>query len=147
MIEYVAPTQADLDRLMPMRRRFDKIEAFVNVNGREVMENVIRQSYISQVIKLDDEILGLWGLQTNVFSPIGYIWLITTDAVERHRMAFLRESVRITERCQRMCAALVAHVDTRNVASIKWLEWLNFRAGAIERFADDTLFQRFERRA
>lgn len=62
----------------------------------------------------------------NVLAGVGAPWLLGTDAVERHYVAFLRCSVGFRDQLLRRYSTLRNFVDARNRASIRWLRWLGF---------------------
>lgn len=60
----------------------------------------------------------------NVLAGVGAVWLLGTDAVERHQMRFLRESKRWHSQLLADYVVLRNFVDERNSVSIRWLTWL-----------------------
>ncbi|RJT42009.1 DUF2833 domain-containing protein [Mesorhizobium waimense] len=62
----------------------------------------------------------------NVLAGVGAPWLLGTDAVDRHYVAFLRRSVGFRDQLLRRYSTLRNFVDVRNRASIRWLRWLGF---------------------
>lgn len=62
----------------------------------------------------------------NVLAGVGAPWLLGTDAVERHYVAFLRGSVVWRDQLLRRYPTMRNLVDVRNKASIRWLRWLGF---------------------
>lgn len=62
----------------------------------------------------------------NILAGIGAPWLLGTDAVERHYVAFLRRSVGFRDQLLRRYPTMRNFVDVRNRASIRWLRWLGF---------------------
>jgi hypothetical protein len=59
----------------------------------------------------------------------GVPWLLGTDAVERHALAFLRSNPAYVARMQARFGRLSNWVDARNATSIRWLRWLGFTIG------------------
>jgi hypothetical protein len=53
-------------------------------------------------------------------------WLITTDEVERHPIAFARASRRVLPLMRAELGGLTNVVDVRHTVCIRWLKWLGF---------------------
>ncbi len=62
----------------------------------------------------------------NVLTRTGAPWLLGTDAVTTHYVAFLRRSVDWREQLLQRYRVLMNAVDDRNTASKRWLKWLGF---------------------
>lgn len=60
----------------------------------------------------------------NILTGVGAAWLLGTDAVERHQLRFLRESIDWRDQLLQRYSVLRNFVDTRNAVSIRWLRWL-----------------------
>lgn len=74
----------------------------------------------------------------------GVPWMITTDQVALRVRDFLRGSVDRLARAKGEYDCLVNYVDARNVAAVRWLQWLGFTMHAPEPFGLDGLpFHRF----
>lgn len=68
-------------------------------------------------------------------------WAVFTNVIERYPITFLRES-RHFVRSQK--ADLVNYVDARNIATVKWLQWLGFTIDESEPYGlKGELFHRF----
>lgn len=61
-------------------------------------------------------------------NPIGNIWLLGTDAIERHSRTFLRNSKPVLEEVFNDTGALALSnsVHAKNLVHIRWLQWLGF---------------------
>lgn len=53
-------------------------------------------------------------------------WLVTTDVVDRHPLAFARASRRVVRTMLKDHALLENYVDSRHTVCVKWLAWLGF---------------------
>jgi hypothetical protein len=60
----------------------------------------------------------------NILAGVGAPWLLGTEAVERHYIAFLRNSVGFRDQLLRRYPVMRNFVDDRNKASKRWLAWL-----------------------
>lgn len=63
----------------------------------------------------------------NILAGVGAPWLLGTDAVEKHYVTFLRQSVDFRAQLLARYSVLRNFVDSRNRVSIRWLQWLGFR--------------------
>lgn len=63
----------------------------------------------------------------NVLCGSGRVWLIATDEVLEHQVAFLRRCRPILARMQAVYSVLANEVAAENLNAIRWLEWLGFK--------------------
>jgi len=56
----------------------------------------------------------------------GCPWLLGTDAVETHAIAFLRRNRAQVRLMLAVFGTLANHIDSRNIVSRRWLEWMGF---------------------
>ena len=59
-------------------------------------------------------------------TPQHKVWLLGTDAIDRHPMTFLRHSKPVLEQLFIGHPYLWNFVHKKNIVHIKWLEWLGF---------------------
>jgi hypothetical protein len=82
---------------------------------------------------------------TSLLLGEGNIWLIGTDAILDHQMAFLRRCRPLLDRMQAAYSRLSNYVAADNLAAVNWLRWLNFKFEEAKPMGPDgTLFHRFE---
>lgn len=62
----------------------------------------------------------------NLLGGKGVPWLLGTDLIERHGMAFLRRNRKFIPIMMTLYNHLENHVDARNTVAIAWLKWLGF---------------------
>lgn len=73
----------------------------------------------------DDKVLCMYGLATpSAISNRGYLWLLTTDALEEHKFLFVRHSQLVIENALKTYELIVGHVQVGNAPARKWLRWL-----------------------
>lgn len=63
----------------------------------------------------------------SILGGIGAPWLLGTDAVEEHYVAFIRLSVSFRDQLFTRYPIMRNFVDDRNKASKRWLQWLGAR--------------------
>lgn len=62
----------------------------------------------------------------NVLAGVGAPWLLGTNAIETHAVAFLRYSVEFRGQLLSRYQILRNYVDERNVVAVRWLQWVGF---------------------
>jgi hypothetical protein len=78
----------------------------------------------------------------------GTPWLLGTDLVEAHAVAFLRRNKPVVAEMLARYPYLSNRVDARNIQSIRWLKWLGFTFYPAEPFGPDgRAFHLFDMRA
>lgn len=110
-------------------RQADRDEVFA-ASGRSPADALIfslRKSSHAWTAMIDGVPEVMFGVgDLNVLAGVGAPWLLGTDAVERHYVAFLRCSVGFRDQLLQRYSTLRNFVDVRNRASIRWLRWLGF---------------------
>ena len=84
-------------------------------------------SEVSFAAMLDGEVLAMFGA-----SASGEVWVLTSNAVQRHPRAFLRCCRPALELLWEHCGHLTNYVDARFGACIRWLSWLGCELGPAE---------------
>ncbi len=96
----------------------------------------------AQTVFINDEPAAMFGIVD--FGDFNQVWAVFTRAIDRHPIAFLRESKRLADTfpCE-----VVNFVDARNVKAVKWFRWLGFEVSEAEPFGmNGELFHRFSNR-
>lgn len=93
----------------------------------------------AQTIFFNDEPAAMWGISR--MEDHNVVWAVFTKAIERHPIAFLRESRRLAEGFD---CDVENYVDARNTAAVKWFKWLGFHVSEpVPYGANGELFHRF----
>lgn len=126
----VVPARAAHVRSIARRmRQADRDEVFA-ASGRSPVGALtfsLRKSSHAWTAIIDGVPEVMFGVgELNVLAGIGAPWLLGTDAVDRHYVAFLRRSVWFRDQLLRRYPTMRNFVDVRNRASIRWLRWLGF---------------------
>ena len=75
-------------------------------------------------------------------------WLLSTDGIMRHRMAFLRANKPYVREMLDLHPHLAGMVHAANTVSIRWLRWMGFAVGAVQPWGPfGALFRPFEMRS
>ena len=70
---------------------------------------------------------AVWGVApASLLGETGIPWLLGTDLIERHAVAFLRGCRGALDDLQRGFLVLRNLVDARNGLALRWLRWLGF---------------------
>lgn len=74
---------------------------------------------------VDDEIACIWGLiPPTLMSSQAYLWLYTTELVNKHTFVFVRYSQRAIEEMLKEYQTIVGHCEIDNARAIRWVKWL-----------------------
>lgn len=122
-IEIIAATARQADR--------DEIEEGCGQSIASALTLGLRSSVAPMVIAWGHTPLAALGDAS--YSPgagIGIPWLISTTAIEKHPLAFLRVCKPLVAQMLDRHVSLINYVDARNHAAIRWLEWLGFGMGS-----------------
>ena len=93
----------------------------------------------ARTVFIDEEPAAMFGIID--YGDHNVVWAVFTRAIDRHPIAFLRESKRLADGFGR---DVVNYVDARNVKAVKWFRWLGFEVSAPEPYGPaGALFHRF----
>ena len=81
----------------------------------------------------DGQVAAIWGvIQPTVISNRMYLWLFTTDLVDKHKFLLVRHSQLFIDRVLKRYPVIVGHVSIHNDRAKRWLRWLGAEFGPIE---------------
>lgn len=104
-----------------------------------------RGSIMCKTVMVDGEIGAMWGLGGELIGDIGMPWLVTSPAIERVPVFFVRQSQRELAAMLRVRRTLVNVVDDRYRRAHRFLEVLGFSVGQPEPFTGTgAMVRRFE---
>lgn len=116
---YVAKRLRDADRM--------EIAAATLMDPKHIMMATYWHSPIHLCGTVDDEPVVVFGVATtSLLSDVGQPWMLATDKIEEHQMAFLRRCRHYVEDWRGQFSCLENVVDARNLKAILWLDWLGF---------------------
>lgn len=96
----------------------------------------------ASTVFINEEPAAMFGIVD--YGDYNIVWAVFTRAIERHPIAFLRESKRLALAFDR---AVINFVDARNVKAVKWFRWLGFEVSEPEPYGPQgVLFHRFTNR-
>lgn len=142
-----AATAADCSRLAANLRAADRAEVqAAGMSSYKAVGKAFRSGIMTRTAFVDGEIAAMWGLGGTLLSDVGHPWLLTTAAVERIPVTFLKVARR------ELAAMVVTRRLLRNwvaadyAGAVRLLEVLGFTLFAPEPFGlrGDRLFRRFE---
>lgn len=114
----------DLGPVASNMRPVDLIEcSAVRESPEEALFEGLLVSDICQTILLDDEVVGIWGLQR--LSPgTASGWLLGTPRLNENSFEFARTSRRMLDEYKELFPVITNAVWVGNVDSVRWLEFL-----------------------
>lgn len=147
----VAAKPSHIDRLAPFVRECDRRELWTGWRHEPAaaLRYGLERSTHAWTGFIDFEPVCMFGVVPgSLLGGSGTPWLIGTDAMVLHQMAFLRRCRPQLVRMQRTYQHLVNYVAADNEASVRWLRWLGFTVHeSIELGPDRVQFRKFEWRA
>jgi hypothetical protein len=97
----------------------------------------------ARTVFINEEPAAMFGIVD--YGDYNFVWAVFTRAIERHPIAFLRESKRLADSFDR---EVVNYVDARNLKAVKWFQWLGFEVSDPEPYGPKgLLFHRFTNRS
>ncbi|MCY1362613.1 hypothetical protein D9M68_159250 [compost metagenome] len=129
MIEVRRLEAVDIPHLLGIVRAPDiaEIEEGCGQGLRQALEHGLQYSVEPLLILYGGLPLAAFGEVSHVPGVVGVPWLISTTHLERHPRPFLRACRPLLARMLERHPTLTNYVDARNLAAIRWLQWLGFR--------------------
>ncbi len=144
-------TEADAVAMAPHLRAHDAAELHqsAGMTPLQGLRHGVRESTESWVWVPEYVAIAMWGVHVDsVLSGSAIVWLLTTTAVERHPVAFLRRSRALLRDLRHRYPCLHGLVDREYSRSRAWLDWLGATFHApVSAGLTDTLFHPFEIRS
>lgn len=129
----IVPARASHIRTIAARMRREDVEEVFASSGKSpaaALTFSFRRSAVCMTGLVNGRPEVMFGAaDLNVLAGVGAPWLLGTDAVERHQVAFLRYSLEWRSQLLGRYAVLRNFVHVRNTVAVRWLEWLGFRFG------------------
>lgn len=105
----------------------DEVAAASGKTPAEALVYSLRKSSVAYTALVNGVPEVMFGVgDINILAGVGAPWLLGTEAVERHYVAFLRGSVKWRNQLLRRYPVMRNFVDDRNRAAKRWLKWLGF---------------------
>jgi hypothetical protein len=127
----IVPARAAHVRTIARRMREADRDEVVAGSGRTPAGALIfslRKSSCAWTALIDGVPEVMFGVgDLNILAGVGAPWLLGTDAIDRHYIAFLRRSVDWRDQLLRRYPTMRNLVHDRNRAAIRWLRWLGFK--------------------
>lgn len=122
--------QADASHIAPIAagmRQADRNEvwATAGIIAEDAVKLSLEHSEIARTWLVDGLPASIGGI-TRISETVGTIWLLGTDAIDRHQRAFIVDSCAVFAEIRKGYDALFNFVDVRNEKAVRWLKWLRF---------------------
>lgn len=136
MVKFTEPTQEQLLYIADHLKKDDYRE-IVGLSGRTcVRDNLLlcaRCSQWARVALFDGVPVAAFGVYpTNPFAKVGCIWMLTTEATQRHKYYTGKKSRAGIQALLQDWDMLWNYVDAGNVQTIQWLKWMGATVGEPE---------------
>lgn len=124
----IVPARPAHVRTIARRMRSADVEEIRAASGKtsgQALSFSLRKSSSAWTVMIDGRPEIMFGVgDISVLAGVGAPWLLGTDEVERHYVAFARQSVNLRDQLLARYPVLRNVVDERNRVSIRWLRWL-----------------------
>ena len=121
-------TQEDIDYLCNNLRPEDREEVIASHGSTKEALQLgfdISEECVTFIVTETNEIAGIYGVAKQC-DTVACVWLLTTPAVTKIWITFLRESKRLTKEMNKKYTILTNSVDAEYTTSIRWLKFLGF---------------------
>lgn len=98
----------------------------VGMTGQRALWRSYRAAYYTATAIVDGEVAAVWGVGGSPLSRIGRPWLLTSPAVEKVRLAFVREARYEVGKMLTMFPEMRGFVDSRYKGALRLLQTLGF---------------------
>ncbi|SRR5881394_447068 len=99
----------------------------LNLDPLGLLAKVINKEFPSMTVEIDGEVASVFGVHRETLLSDAKVWMITTELIEKHPVAFLRASRRFTEDLHKNYGPLIGMVDSDFERSRRWLRWIGFK--------------------
>ncbi len=93
------------------------------------LKSALKQSVNAWVGEIDGQPVAMWGIyRGSLIDPTGFLWMVTTNAVEEHQFTFVRYARIVLDILLERCKYVYATVNPGFTRSQKFLRFLKFTA-------------------
>lgn len=128
-VEIILATLEHAADLAPRMREADRLEAMA-AHGRSPLMCTrfsVMLSWEAWTGIVGNDVVCMFGVAPLAMAGgVGCPWLLGSDAVERHGMAFARRNKPMVKGWLNTFPILRNHVDARHLVAIRWLHWIGF---------------------
>jgi len=129
-------------------READRLEVWASnhLTPEQAITGSLKRSMMAwAVVGRKGEPVAVFGVgAVSIMQDVGFPWLLGTDGVLDIQMEFLKKSRYYVGEMSGLFSQLENFVDSRNIISIKWLEWCGFTIHDEEPYGpDEMMFRRF----
>ena len=110
-------------------RKEDRAEVMASAGFRpaQAVRVCLRGSELARTVFVGGEVLAMFGVKAG--DEVSIPWPLTTDAVERHPMAFWRASKAVLRELRALYPLMAQAIDARHVRAVSWARRLGFTVG------------------
>lgn len=121
-------TQEDIDYLCNNLRPEDREEVIASHGSTKEALQLgfdISEECVTFIVTETNEIAGIYGVAKQC-DTVGNIWLLSTPAIKKVSLPFLKQSKKVTKELNKKYKILTNAVDAEYTTAIKWLKFLGF---------------------
>lgn len=125
----------DVIALGETMREADQLEvrALTGKDPRQALLESFAQSLAPQVLYVDDEVIAMWGVAEMEGTLLGggefagMVWMLTSEAIERHKRTFLETALEIFPTLFKQKKVLYNAIDIRHEKAMRWGKRMGFQ--------------------
>lgn len=128
-VEFRACRPCDAEALASRLRQADLHEIAAG-SGRDPLEallNAVRMSVRCWTVEVDGQVEVMFGVGGSLMGDVGVPWLLGSDAIERHRRAFVRSARHYIPVMLDLFPTLRNMVHADNRVAVTWLKRAGFK--------------------
>lgn len=105
-----------------------EIYAGTALSAKEVLSRSVDESSHTWVIKHDNNIIGVFGVNCNFTTKSGVVWLLGTQGLDKIKLTFTKYSPLVIDRMLFIDGidVIFNYVSVYHEEAIKWLKWCGF---------------------
>ena len=102
----------------------------IELISEEALHAAIKTSTYAWIAEVDNKPVALWGFyKPSLLADEGFIWMVTTNAVEEHQFTFIRYGRMVLDMMFQKCNLLYGVVHPEFYRSHKFLKFFKFEIG------------------
>jgi hypothetical protein len=115
----------DLDHIELRQLDAEEVWASHHMTPKEALQTSFKNSMHAFTVLHKDKIVAMFGvIPDSLLGRSALVWMLTTDAIDGVKIAFLRYSRLFINYLRSCYPILYNHVDARHAPCLRWLKWV-----------------------
>ncbi len=104
----------------------------VGLETHRTLRGIFGRSCYRKALLIDDELVGIGGVESSLMSPCGYVWLALSRQAHHYPLALIREIRKCLDEIMTTKRALVTTVLDGDEPALRLMAFLGFEASGFE---------------